>query len=47
MSEKIATLYNGLGKERVTNFGAYTGRIFREKPWRNDTLRRKIRERVL
>jgi hypothetical protein len=31
--EKIATLYNGLMLEKVSNYGAQVGRYFRDKPW--------------
>ncbi len=31
--EKIATLYNSLAKEAVSNYGARVGRYYREKPW--------------
>lgn len=33
--EKIASIWNFTGREKVNDFGAYVGRIFREKPWRN------------
>jgi len=31
--EAIGTLYNSLAKDRVTDYGAYVGRLVREKPW--------------
>jgi hypothetical protein len=31
--EKIATLYNGLMKEKVSDYGAQVGRIYQDKPW--------------
>jgi len=31
--EKIATLYNGLAKETVSDYGARVGRYYRDKPW--------------
>jgi hypothetical protein len=31
--EKIATLYNGLMKEQVTDYGARVARYYKEKPW--------------
>ena len=31
--EKVATLYNGLMKEKVSDYGARVGRYFQEKPW--------------
>lgn len=33
--EKIASIWNYAGREKVNNFGAFVGRIFREKPWKN------------
>lgn len=31
--ERIATLWNSTGREHVNDFGAYVGRMFRERPW--------------
>lgn len=31
--EAIGTLYNSLPKDRVTDYGAYIGRLMQEKPW--------------
>ncbi len=31
--EKIGTLYNGLAKEAVSDYGARVGRYYRDKPW--------------
>jgi hypothetical protein len=31
--EKIGTLYNFAGRDTVSDYGAYIGRIYREKPW--------------
>ena len=31
--ERVATLYNSLAKEKVTNYGARVGEIFRTNPW--------------
>ena len=31
--EKVATLWNSLAKETVSDLGAYYARIYREKPW--------------
>jgi peptidoglycan hydrolase-like protein with peptidoglycan-binding domain len=31
--EAIGTLYNSLSKDAVTDYGAYVGRLMREKPW--------------
>lgn len=31
--EKIATLWNSIRQEEVIDFGAYVGRMFRERPW--------------
>ncbi|MEQ8228820.1 MAG: hypothetical protein RIA64_12105 [Rhodospirillales bacterium] len=30
---KIASVWNFMGRENVNDFGAYVGRIYREKPW--------------
>ncbi len=30
---KIATVWNNTSKERMTDFGAYVGRLYRERPW--------------
>lgn len=30
---KIASVWNYVGRENVNDFGAYVGRIYREKPW--------------
>ncbi len=32
---KIATLYNSLPKEKVSDYGARVARIYGEKPWEN------------
>lgn len=32
-AEAVGTLYNSLPKDRVTDYGAYIGRLMREKPW--------------
>jgi hypothetical protein len=29
----IATLYNGLAKNRVTDYGARVAEVYRQKPW--------------
>lgn len=31
--EKIASIWNFTGRERVNDFGAYAGRVYIEKPW--------------
>jgi hypothetical protein len=31
--EKVGTVYNSAAKERVTDYGAYVGGVYREKPW--------------
>jgi len=31
--EKVATLWNSTGKEKITDFGQYVGRMFQERPW--------------
>ena len=31
--EKVGTVYNSTAKESVTDYGAYVGRVYREKPW--------------
>lgn len=33
--EAIGTLYNSLPQDRVTDYGAYIGRLLQEKPWRD------------
>lgn len=34
--EAIGTLYNGLAKDKVTEYGAYIGRLMQEKPWQKN-----------
>ncbi len=34
-SEAIGTLYNSLPQDRVTDYGAYIGRLLQEKPWQD------------
>jgi len=31
--EKVASIWNYAGRERVNDFGAYVGRMYRERPW--------------
>ena len=31
--EKVGTVYNSASKDIVTDYGAYVGRMYREKPW--------------
>ena len=33
--EKIATLYNSLAKDKVTDYGARVGEIYRTQPWKS------------
>jgi len=41
--EKIATLWNSAAKEKVTDFGAYVGRMFRERPWERLRLQPRLK----
>ena len=34
--EKIATIYNSTGRERVSGYGARVARAYRERPWEKD-----------
>ncbi|HRC27293.1 MAG TPA: hypothetical protein PKX87_07680 [Alphaproteobacteria bacterium] len=33
--EKVGTLWNSLKEQETTIFGAYIGKVYREKPWKN------------
>ena len=33
---KLATLYQGLGKDKVSDYGAYGQRVYDERPWEKD-----------
>jgi hypothetical protein len=40
-TEKIATLYNNLSAEKVTDYGARVAEIYREKPWSDVRLKQE------